>query len=225
MSNIVKSDFPAMLEKFKPEIARALPSHLKADRMARIALTAFRRQPKLANCDPRSIFAAVIQSAQLGLEPDTLGRSYLIPYGSECQFVPGWKGLVDLVNRSGNATVWTGAVFEGDEFDYALGDRPFIAHKPGDEDDPSLITHVYAVGRVKGAEWPVIEVWRMSKVWRHRDRYNKVGKKTLQLRQRRNVCAKSRAPSGAEVHAGISRVVASHCDERFRRNWTPRFDD
>ena len=177
MSNIVKSDFPAMLEKFKPEIARALPSHLKADRMARIALTAFRRQPKLANCDPRSIFAAVIQSAQLGLEPDTLGRSYLIPYGSECQFVPGWKGLVDLVNRSGNATVWTGAVFEGDEFDYALGDRPFIAHKPGDEDDPSLITHVYAVGRVKGAEWPVIEVWRMSKVWRHRDRYNKVGKK------------------------------------------------
>src|SRR5688500_615463 len=184
------SGFPAMLESFKGEIARALPSHLKPDRMARIALTAFRRSPKLAQCDPRSVFAAVIQASQLGLEPDTLGRSYLIPYERnqknddgkwekvvECQFVPGWKGLVDLTNRSGNATVWTGAVFAGDEFDYSLGDRPFINHKPGDEFDVEALTHVYAVGRVRGAEWPVVEVWRMSRVRRHLARYNKVGDK------------------------------------------------
>jgi recombination protein RecT len=171
------ANFPAMLEQFKGEIARALPKHLNPDRMVRIALTAFRLNPKLAECDPKSVFAAVIQASQLGLEPDTLGRSYLIPYGRECQFVPGWKGLVDLVNRSGNATVWTGAVFKGDEFDFALGDRPFITHKPCGEDDENLITHVYAVGRIKGAEWPVIEVWPMSRVKRHRDRYNKVGKR------------------------------------------------
>jgi recombination protein RecT len=170
-------NFPAMLEQFKGEIARALPRHLNPDRMARIALTAFRRTPKLGECDPRSVFAAVIQASQLGLEPDTLGRSYLIPYGKECQFIPGWKGLVDLTNRSGNATVWTGAVFEGDEFDYALGDRPFVVHKPGDEFDPTLITHVYAIGRVKSSEWPVIEVWRINRVTKHRDRYNKVGKR------------------------------------------------
>jgi len=177
MNAIVKKDFPAMLEQFKGEIARALPKHLTGDRMARIALTAFRRTPALGKCDPKSVFAAVIQAAQLGLEPDTLGRSYLIPYGGECQFVPGWKGLVDLVNRAGNASVWTGAVFDGDHFDYALGDRPFVTHKPMGEDDPRLLTYVYAVGRVKGAEWPVIEVWPIAKVWKHRDRYNKVGKR------------------------------------------------
>jgi len=171
------ANFPAMLESFKGEIARALPRHLNPDRMARIALTAFRRTPKLGECDPKSVFAAVIQASQLGLEPDTLGRSYLIPYGRECQFVPGWKGLVDLVNRAGNATVWTGAVFQGDEFDYALGDRPFVQHRPSGEDDPELLTHVYAVGRVKNAKWPVIEVWPISRVKRHRDRYNKVGKR------------------------------------------------
>lgn len=169
--------FPALLDKFKGEIARALPRHLNPDRMSRIALTAFRRTPKLGECDPRSVFAAVIQASQLGLEPDTLGRSYLVPYGRECQFVPGWKGLVDLCNRSGNATVWTGAVFQGDEFDYALGDRPFVTHKPCGEDDPGLISHVYAIGRVKGSEWPNIEVWPVSRVKRHRDRYNKVGKR------------------------------------------------
>lgn len=181
-------NFPAMLEQFKSEIARALPRHLNPDRMSRIALTAFRRTPKLSDCDPRSVFAAVIQASQLGLEPDTLGRSYLIPYEKkkkingewkvveiECQFVPGWKGLVDLTNRSGNATTWTGAVFQGDEFDYALGDRPFVSHKPGIEFDEEHLTHVYAVGRVKGAEWPVIEVWPIGRVKKHRDRYNKVG--------------------------------------------------
>lgn len=185
-----KAQFPVMLEKFKNEIARALPRHLNPDRMARIALTTFRKNPKLGECDPRSVFAAVIQASQLGLEPDTLGRSYLIPYekntkqddGSwkktiECQFVPGWKGLVDLTNRAGNATTWTGAVFEGDKFDYALGDRPFVNHKPADEFDEALLTHVYAVGRVKGAEWPVIEVWTVNRVKKHRDRYNKVGKR------------------------------------------------
>ena len=169
------TNFPAMLKAFLPEIQRALPKHLNGERMARIALTAFRRTPKLAECDPRSVFAAVIQAAQLGLEPDTMGRAYLIPYGAECTFVPGWKGLVDLVNRSGQGTCWTGAVYEGDTFDYALGDSPFIKHKPGDAGE--VLTHVYAVGRTKGAEWPIVEVWPIAKVLKHRDRYNKVGKR------------------------------------------------
>lgn len=168
-------DFPAMLKQFQGEIQRALPKHLNGDRMARIALTAFRRTPALGKCEPASVFAAVIQASQLGLEPDTLGRAYLIPYGRECQFVPGWKGLVDLINRAGTATVWTGAVFEGDKFDYQLGDSPFVKHIPIGEDDPAKLTHVYAVGRVKGAEWPVIEVWPVARVKKHRDRYNKVG--------------------------------------------------
>lgn len=171
------TNFPAMLDQFKSEIVRACPKHLNPDRMARIALTTFRKNPKLSECDPRSVFAAVIQASQLGLEPDTQGRSYLIPYGKECQFVPGWKGLVDLTNRAGNATVWTGAVHDGDQFDYALGDRPFVSHKPGDEFDENFMTHAYAVGRVKGSEWPVIEVWSVSRVKKHRDRYNKVGKR------------------------------------------------
>jgi len=182
-------DFPSMLTVWLPEIKRALPKHLNADRMSRIALTAFRRTPKLGECDPRSVFAAVIQASQLGLEPDTLGRSYLIPYANrkkvngqwttsmECQFVPGWKGLMDLMNRSGQGSAWTGAVFEGDFFEFQLGDSPRVTHVPAGNDNPEQMTHVYAVGRPKGAEWPVIEVWPIAKVRKHRDRYNKVGEK------------------------------------------------
>jgi recombination protein RecT len=179
---IAKNTFPAMLEKYGAEIARALPKHMSGDRLARIALTEFRKAPKLANCDPRSVFAAVIMASQLGLEPGINGQSYLIPYGAECQFVPGWKGLVDLVNRTGRATAWTGAVFEGDEFEWELGDRPFVRHRPCGEDAPEKMTHVYAVGRINGIEVPIIEVWRIEKVWRHRDRYNKVGQKHYSYR-------------------------------------------
>ena len=37
--------FPAMLEQFKGEVARALPRHLSPDRIVRVALTAFRLIP------------------------------------------------------------------------------------------------------------------------------------------------------------------------------------
>ncbi|MCB0280793.1 MAG: recombinase RecT, partial [Calditrichaeota bacterium] len=204
-----------------------------------IALTAFRRTPKLGNCDPRSVFAAVIQASQLGLEPDTLGRSYLVPYGNECQFIPGWKGLVDLVNRAGNSTVWTGAVFEGDQFNYSLGDRPFIDHKPGDEFDQSKLTHVYAVGRVRNSDWPVIEVWTIARVEKHRDRYNKVGRnhysyQNFEMYARKVVLLQvlKYMPASAEMSAAISlndaaEVGKQHLtiDAAANNDWVPVEDD
>lgn len=176
------AQFSRFMDTFKPQMALALPKHLTADRMARLALTAFSTTPKLQECEPRTIAASIMTASTLGLEPGVNGQGFLVPYGSTCTFVPGWKGLVDIVNRSGRATVWTGAVFDGDHFDYALGDKPFVQHRPGDEDDPSRLTHVYAIGRVNGSDWPVIEVWTMRKIWRHRDQFNKVGKKHYSFR-------------------------------------------
>jgi len=172
-----KTSFPALLEAHKRQIALALPKHLSADRMCRIALTAFRTTPKLGECDPTSVFAAVIQAAQLGLEPGLNGRCYLIPYGNTCTFVPGWKGLVELVNRSGRASVWTGVIYQGQKFDYQQGDSPKLSIPDiSNEDNPELIAYTYAVGRVKGADQPVIELWSKEKIEKHRDKYNKVGK-------------------------------------------------
>jgi len=169
--------FPAMLSAYSSEIARALPKHLSGDRMLRVALTAFRQNSALANCDPTSVFAAVIVASQLGLEPGILGQGYLIPYGKTCTFVPGWQGLVDIAQRSGRCSVETRAVYKGDEFKYAYGSGAFIHHVPGGEEFEDNLTHVYAQGWVKGSDRSVFEVWPMDKVWRHRDRYNKVGQR------------------------------------------------
>ena len=167
------SDF---MEKYKSQIALALPKHITADRMVRLAMTSFSQDSKLQKCDMHSIFASVVIAAQLGLEIGVGGQGYLVPYGGKAQFIPGWQGLVDLVSRAGRATVWTGAVYQGDKFEWALGDNPFVRHQPeGDGDDYRSITHVYAIGRVNGSQFPVIEVWTMNRIIRHLNKHNKVG--------------------------------------------------
>lgn len=169
--------FSDLLTTMAPQFKAALPAHLKenSERYIRMAVTEFRRNPQLSKCDPYSVLGAAMLATQLGLEVGPGGRAYLIPYKTECTFVPGWKGLVELAQRSGRASVWTGAVFEGDTFEYELGDNPHVKHKPCGEDDPAKITHVYGIGRVKGSEYPVIEIWTAARVKKHRDRFNKVG--------------------------------------------------
>lgn len=168
--------FSSFMDKLKPQLALALPRHMNADRMARLALTAFSTNADLQECSPQSIAASIMTAAQLGLEPGINGQGYLIPYKRTCTFVPGWKGLVDLVARSGRATVWTGVVYPGDSFEYQLGDSPFCRHVPGDGgQEGDEFTHVYAIGRVRDASMAVIEVWTRAKVAKHLRQYNKVG--------------------------------------------------
>lgn len=162
------------LQRFQGEMERALPRHMTPERMARIALTQLRVNPKLFKCTEESFLGSLMAASQLGLEPGINGQCYLIPYGTTCTLVPGWKGYMDLLSRTGRASAWTGAVYDGDEFDYEYGDKPFIHHKPGkwSKKEPAMI-FVYAVGRQKEAEWPVLEVWDIGKVNAHRDQNNK----------------------------------------------------
>jgi recombination protein RecT len=163
------------LEAMRPQIALALPKHLTPERMIRIAITCLRTNPALAECDMQSILASVMLASQLGLEPGVLGQCFLIPYKTTCTLVPGWLGILDLVSRAGKATAWTGAVYKGDEFDWSLGDRPYVRHKPsGDETE---LTHIYAIARTRGADWPIVEVWSVAKIIKHRERFNRVGER------------------------------------------------
>jgi recombination protein RecT len=179
MNQVVASPAKSLstfLDKYKGQIANALPKHISPDRMVRLTMTAFSQNAALQKCDLHSIFGSVVVASQLGLEIGVGGQGYLVPYGGKATFVPGWQGLVDLVSRAGRATVWTGAVYTGDEFDWALGDAPFIRHRPGAGGDSwKDISHVYAVGRVNGSQYPVLEVWSMDKVVKHLNKFNKVG--------------------------------------------------
>ncbi len=164
------------MDKIKGQMALALPKHLTADRMTRLALTAFSTSPALQKCSHQSIAASIMTAAQLGLEPGINGQCYLIPYKDTCTLVPGWRGLVDLVARSGRATVFTGVIFKDQEYTFTDGaKRDLVIHNETDLEDPNDITHAYAIGWVQGSEMPIIELWRMSKIEKHFKKWNKVG--------------------------------------------------
>ena len=183
---LARKEIVGLLEKQKAQITMALPKHLTADRICRIAITEMGRNPKLFECEKTSVLASIVMAAQLGLEPGINGQCYLVPYKGVCQLIPGWQGFVDLISRAGRASVWTGAVRDGDQFSYALGSNPLLEHVPGDDDEGNF-THVYAVGWVKGAQWPVIEVWSRAKVLKHLKAYNKVGNMHYALQNENNL--------------------------------------
>ena len=120
------------------EIAKALPQVMTPERFTRIALSAVSNTPKLGNCTPQSFLGAMMNAAQLGLEPNTpLGQAYLIPFENrkkgitECQFQIGYKGLIDLAYRSGEVKMIDAqTVYENDKFEYELGMDPVLKHKP-----------------------------------------------------------------------------------------------
>jgi recombination protein RecT len=151
------------IEQLGPQIARALPAHLSGDRVTRLALTAVRQTPKLAETDQMSFAGALLTAAALGLEPNTpTGEAYLVPYGSETQLIVGYQGMIKLFWQHPMAAGLTvEAVYEADEFDEVLGTGGYLRHKknrtvkPADKGTPVLY---YAHARLStGAEqWVVL---------------------------------------------------------------------
>ena len=120
-----------LINKSKNQFALALGKNLDADRFTRIATTIVKNNPKLMACSAMSLLGALMSSAQLGLEPNVLGQSYIIPYGNQAQFQIGYKGLIKLFYNSENAlSITAQEVYENDKFEYELGLQPKLIHKP-----------------------------------------------------------------------------------------------
>lgn len=139
-----------LIQAMKPEIEKALPSVLTPERFTRMVFTALSSTPRLQECTPQSFLGAMMQAAQLGVEPNTpLGQAYLIPYGRQVQFQLGYKGLIDLAYRSGEVqSIQAHEVHEGDEFEYELGLNPRLKHIPALKDRGPVILY-YAVIKLK----------------------------------------------------------------------------
>lgn len=147
----------ALLEKSKGQIAAALPKHLNAERIVRVTMTSVQRNPDLLDCDPITLVGAVIQSSQLGLEPDgILGHAYLVPFKNtkkgrmEVQFIPGYKGLIDLARRSGQVNrISAHIVYEGDIFKMEFGTSEVLEHIPVPPSQRGERKGAYAVAVLK----------------------------------------------------------------------------
>lgn len=154
-------DVRTLIQTSVKELAKALPSHMNAERMVRIALTTLRMNPKLYDCEPMSFLGALFQSAQLGLEPNIEGQAYIIPYRNnkkkpdgtwhsvmEASFQIGYKGYVELFFRHQSAvSLDMQEVRENDEFAYEYGTESYLKHKPALKDRGEVIGY-YAVAKL-----------------------------------------------------------------------------
>jgi recombination protein RecT len=136
---------PAMGEQF----ARALPKHISPERFARVAITAVTRTPKLAECTQASLMKCLLDLSAMGLEPDGR-RAHLIPYGTECTLIIDYKGLVELIRRSGDVvSIRSETVCEKDVFAWRNGE---IMHEVDWRNPRGEVQAVYAEAIMKSGE-------------------------------------------------------------------------
>lgn len=137
-----------LIESQKDQIARALPRHLDADRLTRIALTEVRRTPKLADCDAATLLGAVMMCAQTGLEPGPLGHCYLVPYGRECTWILGYKGVLELARRSGRIqSIIARTVHDHDDFSFEYGLDEQLHHRPAMDGERGVPVAFYGIAK------------------------------------------------------------------------------
>lgn len=149
------AQFKDLLDQMAPEIARALPAHMTADRLARIVLTQARTTPDLLFCTGESLAGAVLTCAQLGMEPGPTGEAFFIPRKNkdkgvlEASFELGYKGMAALFWRHPLAAYLTTATVRvHDEFDFELGTGAFLRHKPKRTNRGEPEGHWYACYRL-----------------------------------------------------------------------------
>jgi recombination protein RecT len=163
----------------KKQMAAALPRNITPERLARVALSAVQRVPKLLECDSKSFLGAIMACAALGLEPDgLLGQAYLVPFGGKCTLIPGYQGLMKLARQSGEiASIDAHPVRYGDTFEYCYGADPSIRHVPAERPfdpatgwskdwAPGAITHFYSVAKMRDGSvaFVVMPTWEVDEI-------------------------------------------------------------
>lgn len=171
------TDIAGLLEANRNSLLQALPKTVKIDRFLRVAMNAIAKNPDLQKCSASSLYGAIMQSAQFGLEIGLMNQAHLVPFWNsdkkcfEAQFQIGYLGLRDMAEwygdvQDGDAQV----VYEKDEFDYELGDTTSIRHKPHKGQSRGEQVYYYAWAKPKHGKIKVAVMSRQE-VEEHRDKF------------------------------------------------------
>lgn len=166
----------------------AMPRGIEAVQLVRDALTCLQTNPKLAECDHKSVLGALMTCAQLGLRPGVgvLGQAYLLPFWDSraerpgggkgmyrAQLVIGYQGYVELAHRSGRiASIHARTVYARDyfELEYGAAEDKWV-HRPyldGPRGEPRLF---YAIGRTVDGGYSVTDPMTVADMIEYRDRH------------------------------------------------------
>ncbi|HEQ8070452.1 TPA: recombinase RecT, partial [Streptococcus pyogenes] len=134
-------------------------------------LSVLQGSQSLKSASNKSIYAAAMKAAVLNLpiEP-SLGRAYLVPYKGQAQFQLGYKGLIELAQRSGQyKNINAGIVYKSQLISYNPLFEELILDfsKPQDE----IVGYFAAFKLFNGFE--KVSFWTVEKVTAHGKKFSK----------------------------------------------------
>jgi len=148
------------------ELQKALPAGFTAPHFTRVVMTACLKNPKLIECTLESLWLAVMEAAQVGLELD--GRmAALVPYGKVAKTIPMYQGIIHCAfNHPNVKAIDAKIVHEKDHLEYEEGLRPRLIHRPATLPAGEVIA-AYAIARLRGAS-VLSFMWR-EEIEKHRE--------------------------------------------------------
>ncbi len=152
--------------KVKMGLAHVAGKFLTPDRMLTLCVNAVKKTPLLLQCEPQSVLGAMMASAALGLEPNTVQQqAFLIPYKQnrkvgdqwvstyECQFQVGYRGFITLGYRSPYIDSMSAeAIHKGDHFKPMQGSKVFLEYIKSLEERGPLVGAFSHVALKNGRE-------------------------------------------------------------------------
>lgn len=131
-----------IIPRLRDVMSEAARRYLTPERIAKVALTAASRQPKLYQCTGASLMLAFMKAAEWGLEPNGY-HAHLIPRWNrqindkkgayEAHYQTDYKGLVELLHRTGKVVRVEAQVIHENElggFCFVVGARPHVSFQP-----------------------------------------------------------------------------------------------
>jgi phage RecT family recombinase len=150
----LNAELAGMTQKFQA----ALPKSIDAERFVRTIVTAVQLEPKLLDADRTSLYMACMRAAGDGLLLDgrEAGLSVYSKRDTGIQtvaYLPMVGGILKKIRQSGEiSSIRAHCVYQGDEFEYELGDDERIVHRPSLTAQGGQILAVYAIAKFKDGD-------------------------------------------------------------------------
>lgn len=168
LANVSHKDFfnaPAVKAKFQ-EVLKGKENEFVAS-----LLSVVTNNNLLVKASNESIMTAAMKAAVLNLpiEP-SLGQAYIVPYGREAQFQLGYKGLIQLAQRSGKyKSINSGVVYKAQFISY----NPLFEELEIDFTQPQdeVIGYFAAFKLLNGFE--KVTYWTKEQAYAHGKRFSK----------------------------------------------------
>lgn len=209
-----------------PQIKAVLPSHIPFEKFERVAMMAVQLEPKLLQCEMKSLFLEFQKCAADGLLPDRKEAVITYRWNSKksinvAVYQPMIAGVKKLARNSGDVESFTTQlVYEGEPFRIVLGDEERIEHERKIEciDDTKIIG-AYAVVTLKGGE-KVREFMSIAEIEKARDTNKDWAKgpwrtwrgemcrKTVGHRIAKSIPRSSDRPESERFHSALDRVTS-----------------